>query len=96
MLLEDFTITGNEQRAADPQSSHVVVSSARTRASYHANKGKLVEWLQANPGAGIEDVAYIIGGRRMYYSFRFACTVVSIQDLTTKLEASDTTSSPLL
>ena len=62
MLLEDFTTTGNEQRAADPQSRHVVVSSARTRASYHANRGKLVEWLQANPGARIEDVAYTTGG----------------------------------
>lgn len=94
MLLEDFTNTGNEQRAADPRSRHVVVSSARTRASYHANKRKLVEWLRANPGARIEDVAYTTAARRMHHPFRFACTVASIQDLTTKLEASDTTSSP--
>lgn len=94
MLLEDFTPAGNEQGAVDPRSSHVIVTSARTRASYHANKGKLVEWLRANPAARIEDVAYTTTARRMHHPFRFACTVSSIQDLTTKLEASDTTSSP--
>ena len=94
MLLEDFTSAGNEQGAADPRSSHVIVTSARTRASFHANKGKLVEWLRANPAARIEDVAYTTTARRMHHPFRFACTVSSIQDLTTKLEASDTTSSP--
>lgn len=93
MLLEDFT-AGNEQHAADPRSNHVVVSSARTKASYHANKVKLVEWLQANPGARIENVAYTTTARRMHHPFRFACTVSSIQDLTTKLEAPEMTSSP--
>lgn len=94
MLLEDFTPANNEQGAADPRSSHVIVTSARTRASYYANKGKLVEWLRANPAARIEDVAYTTTARRMHHPFRFACTASSIQDLTTKLEASDTTSSP--
>lgn len=94
MLLEDFTPVGNEQGAADPRSSHVIVTSARTRASYDANKGKLVEWLLANPTARIEDVAYTTTARRMHHPFRFACTVSSIRDLTTKLKTSDTTSSP--
>lgn len=94
MILEEFTPAGNEHGAADPRSSHVVVSSARTRASYHANKGKLVEWLRANPAARIEDIAYTTTARKMHHPFRFACTVSSIQDLTTKLEAPDTTSSP--
>lgn len=95
MLLEDYSPTGNEQGAADPRSSHVVVTSARTRASYHANKRKLVEGLRANPAARIEDVAYTTTARRMHHPFRFACTASSIQDLITKLEVSDTTSSPL-
>lgn len=94
MLLEDFTPAGNEQGAVDPRSSHVIVTSARTRASYHANKGKLVEWLGANPAARIEDVAYTTTARRMHHPFRFACTVSSIQDLIKELQASDTTSSP--
>ena len=94
MLLEDFTPADNERGAADPRSSYVVVTSGRTRASYHANKTRLVEWLRANPAARIEDVAYTTTARRMHHPFRFACTASSIQDLTTKLEASDTTSAP--
>ncbi|KIM92530.1 hypothetical protein OIDMADRAFT_62490 [Oidiodendron maius Zn] len=92
-LLEDYTPAGNEQGAADPRSSHVIVTSARSRASYHANKRKLAQWLRANPAAKIEDVAYTTTARRMHHPFRFACTASSIQELITKLEVSDTTSS---
>lgn len=94
MVLEEFIPAGNKQGAADLRSSHVIVTSARTRASYHSNKSKLVEWLRANPATRIEDVAYTTTARRMHHPFRFACTVSSIRDLTTKLEASDTASSP--
>ena len=93
LLLEDFTPAGNAQGAADLRSSQVVVTSARTRASYHANKAKLAEWLQTNPTARIEDVAYTTTARRMHHPFRFSCTVSSIRDLVAKLKASDMTPS---
>ncbi|KAI4254310.1 MAG: hypothetical protein LQ352_003166 [Teloschistes flavicans] len=93
MLLEDFTPASKERAAADPRSSHVVVVSARTRASYHTNKSNLVGWLRQNSTVRIEDVTYTTTARRMHHPFRFACTVSSIQELTAKLEASDTTSS---
>ena len=94
MILEDFTLANNEQSVADPRSGHVIATSARTRAAYHANKDNLVKWLRANPTAKIEDVAYTTTARRMHHSFRFACTASSTQDLVTKLEVADTTSSP--
>ena len=92
MVLEDYTAS-NEHGAADPRSSHVVTTSARTRASYDANKQNLVTWLRANPAARIEDLAYTTTARRMHHPFRFACAVSSIPDLITKLEAADTSSS---
>lgn len=94
VVLEDYTPApaGNEQGAADPRSSHVIVTSARTRASHPANKRKLVEWLRANPTARIEDVAYTTTARRMHHPLRSACTASSLPDLITKLEASDTAS----
>lgn len=94
LLLEDFALANKEQGVADPRSSHVIVTSARTRASYQANKVKFIEWLRANPSVRIEDVAYTTTARRMHHPIRFACTVSSIQDLTAKLEAPETTSSP--
>ena len=91
MVLEDHT--PGFKGAADPRSSHVVTTSARTRASYHANKIKLVDWLRANPAARIEDIAYTTTARRMHHPIRFACTTSSVQDLVTKLDVSDTTTS---
>lgn len=94
MVLEDFNT--RQQRAADPRAGHVIVTSARTRDSYHANNARLVKWLRANPDARIEDVAYTTTARRMHHPIRFACSVTSTRDLINKLETSDTTSSPLI
>lgn len=94
MLLEDYTPVGDEQGAVDPRPAHVVATSARTKASFEANKRKLVEWLRANPAAEPQDVAYTTTARRMHHPLRFACTASSIPDLITKLEASDTAPSP--
>ena len=94
MLLEDFVPVGDKHRAADPRASHVVTSSARTKASHHANKDKFVQWLRTNPAARIEDIAYTTTARRMHHPFRFACTASSTQELIAKLEAPDRTPSP--
>ncbi|KAK5988542.1 Non-reducing polyketide synthase curS2 [Cladobotryum mycophilum] len=93
MVLEDYTPvpTGDEEGASDPRSSHVVVTSARTRASHSANKQKLIEWLRANPAARIEDVAYTTTARRMHHPLRLAYTASSIPELIAKLEAPETT-----
>ena len=92
MVLEDYMVN-HERDAADPRPSHVVTTSARTRASYDANKQQLIEWLRANPSARIEDVAYTTTARRMQHPFRFACFASSIPELINKLEAADTSSS---
>ena len=72
MLLEDYTTIAD--KSVDPRSSHVTVTSARTNASYYANKRKLLEWLRANPGTEIEDIAYTTTARRMHHPIRFAYT----------------------
>ena len=97
LVLEDYTPVpvSNDQGAADPRSSHVIVISARTRASHSTNKRKLVEWLRANPAARIEDVAYTIMARRMHHPLRFAYTTSSLPNLITKLETLDTASALL-
>lgn len=92
VVLEDYTPVpaSKEQEAADPRSSHVIVISARTRASHPRNKHNMLEWLRANPAARIEDVSYTTTARRMHHPLRFACTASSLPELITKLEASDT------
>ncbi|KAL8807191.1 MAG: hypothetical protein Q9182_000873 [Xanthomendoza sp. 2 TL-2023] len=91
MLLEDYRATDN--RSDDPRPSHVIVTSAKTKTSYHANKRKLLEWLRANPKTKVADVAYTTTARRVHHPIRFACTASSTQDLITKLEVdtADTT-----
>jgi 3-oxoacyl-(acyl-carrier-protein) synthase/malonyl CoA-acyl carrier protein transacylase len=90
MLLEDYTPVSDKQGAKDPRSMHVIATSARTKASFEANKRKLVEWLRANPAARTQDVAYTTTARRMHHPLRFACIASSVPDLITKLEGSNT------
>ncbi len=94
MILEDFKAIA-QPVTADPRSSHVVAISARTRASFEANRRKLIEWLRVNPAIRIEDVAYTTTARRMHHAFKFACATPSVPDLITNLVAADTLSSSL-
>ena len=87
MLLKDYSDTTGT-KGADPRSSHVIATSARTQAAHHANKRKLLEWLRANPTVSIEDVAYTTTARRMHHPLRFACTASGTQELIAKLEDS--------
>lgn len=84
MLLEEYTTIPDKK--ADPRPSHVIVTSAKTKASYHANKRRLLEWLRVNPGAKIEDIAYTTTARRMHHPIRFACSASTPQELLSKLE----------
>ena len=92
MLLEDCTTIAD--KSVDPRPSHVIVTSAKTKASYYANKQKLLEWLRANPSAMIEDTAYTTTARRMHHPIRFACTASTTQELITKLEIDTVDTSP--
>ena len=94
MLLEDYPRADTEGIIADPRSSHVVTSSARTPAAYHANIRNLAEWLKKHPQGRIEDVAYTTTARRMHHPYRFATSATSIQDVIAKLEAHDSKASP--
>ena len=92
MLFEDYTTIAD--KSEDPRPSHVVVTSAKTKASHCANKRRLLEWLRANPGVKIEDIAYTTTARRMHHPIRFACTASTTQELITKLEMDTADTSP--
>ncbi|KAL8910261.1 MAG: hypothetical protein Q9171_004425 [Xanthocarpia ochracea] len=91
MVLEDYTIIAG--KSVDPRPCHVIVTSAKTKVSYQGNKRRLLEWLRANPGARIEDIAYTTTARRMHHPIRFACTASTTPELISKLEknTADTT-----
>ncbi|KAK4212648.1 hypothetical protein QBC37DRAFT_465256 [Rhypophila decipiens] len=93
LLLEEYTPTPKSSEAADPRTAHVIASSARTKAAYHANKARLAKWLRENPTVKLEDLAYTTTARRVHHPFRFATSVSSTRELISKLEATDTTSS---
>ncbi|KAF2143953.1 uncharacterized protein K452DRAFT_266997 [Aplosporella prunicola CBS 121167] len=84
MLLEDYSVV--VKQGVDPRSSHVIVTSGKTKASYLANKRNLLEWLRANENANIQDIAYTTTARRMHHLIRFACTASTTRELIGKLE----------
>lgn len=89
LLLEDYSDdTAGTNKGADPRSSHVVATSARTQAAHRANRRRLLEWLRANPTVSIQDVAYTTTARRMHHPLRFACAASTTQELIAKLENS--------
>lgn len=92
LLLEEYVNTASNISKADedpdPRSSHVVVSSARTLLSHHANKRNLLNWLKNNPETRIQDMAYTTTARRTHWPIRYAVTASSTQDLIAKLELS--------
>ena len=91
MLLEDHAAVA--KRSVDPRSFHVIVTSAKTQASYLANKRNLLQWLRANESSKIQDIAYTTTARRMHHPIRFACTASTTQELISKLEL-DTSDAP--
>ncbi|OQD80281.1 hypothetical protein PENANT_c037G05923 [Penicillium antarcticum] len=91
LLLEEYvSSTSNELEIdeRDPRSTHLVVSSAKTQASHHANKRNLLNWLKANQSTRIQDIAYTSTARRVHWPLRYAVAASSTQDLITKLESS--------
>jgi zearalenone synthase (nonreducing iterative type I polyketide synthase) len=94
MILESYAPTADKPAVVDPRKSHVIVTSARTQAAHHGNIRKLREWLQANPSARVEDIAYTTTARRMHHPFRLACTATTTHELLSKLETSGVATSP--
>ncbi|KAI6432250.1 Type I Iterative PKS [Pyricularia oryzae] len=85
-----LTTLTNITNITNPQDSpyHVVTVSARTEASFHKNKRRLVDWLETNPNVRLADLAYTTTARRTHHSpFRFACAASSIKDVVGSLVA---------
>ncbi len=91
-MLEDYAAVAEE--AVDSRPSHVIVTSAKTQASYLANKRNLLKWLRANESVNIQDIAYTTTARRMHHPIRFACIASTTQELISKLELDTSDTSP--
>lgn len=61
--------------------------SAKTPYSHVENQRSLLKWLQANPTARLEDIAYTTTARRTHLPIRYAYTASTVKDLITKLES---------
>ncbi|KAF1962477.1 ketoacyl-synt-domain-containing protein [Byssothecium circinans] len=94
MILESYAPTGDKPTIADARKSHVIAISARTQAAHQGNMKNSREWLRANPGARLEDIAYSTTARRMHHSFRFACSATTTEELLSKLETAETATAP--
>lgn len=88
MLIEEYRPKSEKQEPADDvRSAHVVATSAKTKNSFEANKNKLIKWLEANPNAKLQDIAYTSTARKMHHPIRFATAANSVSDLISKLKA---------
>lgn len=88
LLIEDYRHTRSTDEGVQvPWSNHVVVTSAKTQASLRSNQRRLLQYLQANPTARIQDVAYTTTARRTHHPLRSTYTASSTLELITKLSS---------
>ncbi|KAK0703919.1 hypothetical protein B0T26DRAFT_681541 [Lasiosphaeria miniovina] len=71
----------------DPRTHHVVAVSAKNQASLTGNKQRLLDYLAANPGVPLEDIAYTTTARRPHHALRSVFTVSSLVELKQALTA---------
>ncbi|KXS96182.1 hypothetical protein AC578_2670 [Pseudocercospora eumusae] len=86
MVLEEGPV--REKQQADPRQSHVVVVSAKTKASLTGNLERLIAYLEANPATDLADLAYTSTARRYQHTHRVAITASDVAELTKKLTSS--------
>jgi zearalenone synthase (nonreducing iterative type I polyketide synthase) len=90
ILLEDYVAppetTEKKPLPVDPRTSHVIAISAKTRTSFEMNRRNLIQWLEKNKIAELQDVAYTTTARRIHHPIRRAFTASSTHELLTKLE----------
>lgn len=67
---------------------HVFVTSAKSAKPHRENKQRLLQYLRANPGLSIPDLAYTTTARRMHHTaFRTAYLARTVQEAVDKIEA---------
>lgn len=86
MIIEDPPVLGVE--GVDPRSHHIVAVSGKTAGSILNNSKRLLDYIQNNPTARKEFVAYSTTARRMHHPIRQAHAVSSIDDLAAALKKS--------
>ncbi|KXH65978.1 beta-ketoacyl synthase domain-containing protein [Colletotrichum salicis] len=97
LLIEDYKTMGPiDEGVQAPWSNHIVVTSAKTQASLQSNKRKLLQYLQANPNARIQDVAYTTTARRSHHQLRSTYVASSTLELISKLRSDIGTQSDVM
>lgn len=67
---------------------HVFVTSAKSAKSHQENKQRLLQYIRANPGLSVSDLAYTTTARRMHHTaFRTAYLARTVQEAADKIEA---------
>ena len=84
MVIEDAPEVPDE--GTDPRMAHVVALSGKTAYSLQENTKRLLQYIESNPAARIQDLAYTTTARRMHHVLRKAYAVTSIQDLTVSMK----------
>lgn len=86
MIIEDPPVLDVQE--VDPRSHHIVAVSGKTAASILNNSKRMLEYIQSNPGARMEYIAYTTTARRMHHPIRQAHAVSSLDNLVVALNKS--------
>ena len=84
MVLADPPADSSERTA--PPAGVLIALSARSAAALKQRRHDLACWLVANPDAQLADIAYTLGCGRHHFEQRWACVVMTRQDLQAALE----------
>ncbi|KAK4669877.1 Type I Iterative PKS [Podospora pseudopauciseta] len=84
MVIEDPPMLPTE--GVDPRNHHAITVSGKTPNSIMGNSKRLLEHLDQNPDARLEDIAYTTTARRMHHNLRNAHVASSIKTLRDSLQ----------
>jgi len=84
-LLEDAPIRQIE--STDPRTSHVVIVTAKSLASFRNNVQKIMKWSRDQPSSCLPSLAYTTSARRYHYQYRIAVDAKDLQSVQNALSA---------
>lgn len=84
-LLEDAPI--RQLEGTDPRTSHVVIVTAKSLASFRNNVQKILNWSRDQPSSCLPSLAYTTSARRYHYQYRIAVDAKDLQSVQNALSS---------
>lgn len=84
-LLEDAPI--RQLEGTDPRTSHVVIVTAKSLASFRNNVQKILSWSRDQPSSCLPSLAYTTSARRYHYQYRIAVNATDLQSVQNALSS---------